>query len=33
MQNIELSDSIIACFNMKGDLKPKGMLVYEWCRY
>ena len=29
----EISNFIIAYSNIKGYLKPKGMLVYEWCRY
>jgi len=30
---MKLSNFIIAFSNIKGYLKPKGMLKYEWCRY
>jgi len=28
-----LSNIIITFSNIRGGLKPKGMKVYEWCRY
>ena len=33
MQEIRLSNLIIAFSNTKVRLKPKGMVMYEWCRY
>ena len=33
MQELRLSDFTIALSNTKVGLKPKGKVVYEWCRY
>jgi hypothetical protein len=30
---INISNVVIAGSNIKGYLKPKGMLMYGWCRY
>ena len=31
VRNVILSNHIIACINIKGVLKPKGMQMYRWC--